>query len=189
MTRFSELCSVISSQKMEFTMRSRLIISPLLIFILTVAGLAQTKPRLTPADYGKWETLGATTLSPDGKWLAYAVNRSNRNNELRIVSVAGGEPKVAPFGAQPVFSSHSRWADDSVGYSEAKEENLRKEKKPVHRKIGLLNLATGEQVTVDGIESFAFSANGAYLAMRRYALERKDAPPAEDAAETDAPPG
>jgi dienelactone hydrolase len=170
-------------------MRRRSIISPLLIITLAVAGLAQTKPRLTPADYGKWETLGATTLSPDGKWLAYGVNRSNRNNELRVVNVASGEPKVAPFGAQPVFSSDSRWVAFSVGYSEAQEEKLRKEKKPIRRKLGLLNLATGEQTTMDGIESFAFSANGAYLAMRRYALERKDAPPAEVSAETEAPPG
>src|SRR5262245_5290438 len=40
-----------------FTMRRRSIISPLLIFSLAIAGLAQTKPRLTPAEYGKWETL------------------------------------------------------------------------------------------------------------------------------------
>jgi dienelactone hydrolase len=173
-------------------MRRRSIISPLLIITLAIACLAQTKPRLAPADYGKWETLGATTLSPDGKWLAYGVNRSNRNNELRIVNVSSGEPKVSPFGAQPVFSSDSRWVAYSVGYSEAQEEKLRKEKKPIHRKLGLLNLATGEQLTMDGIESFAFSANGAYLAMRRYALERKDAPPAEAdraGAETEATPG
>jgi hypothetical protein len=69
-------------------------------------------------------------LSPDGKWLAYGLNRSNRNNELRIAGVAGGEPKVAAFGAQPVFSSDSRWAAYSIGYSEAQEEKLRKEKKP-----------------------------------------------------------
>src|SRR5262245_15343040 len=170
-------------------MRSRLIISPLLIFSLAIAGLAQTKPRLTPADYGKWETLGATNLSPDGKWLAYGVNRSNRNNELRVVSVAGGEPKVAAFGAQPAFSSDSRWVAYGIGYSEAQEEKLKKEKKPIHRKLGLLNLATGEQATVDGVESFAFSANGAYLAMRRYAPEPKDKPPAEAAGEMDAPSG
>ena len=142
-------------------MRRMLIISPLLICSLAVVGLAQTKPRLTPAEYGKWETLGATNLSPDGKWLAYGVNRSNRNNELRIVSVAGGEPKIAPFGAQPVFSSDSRWVAYSLGYSESQEEKLRREKKPVQRKLGLLNLSTGEQTVVDGIESFAFSANGA----------------------------
>ncbi|MBO0860621.1 MAG: S9 family peptidase [Chloracidobacterium sp.] len=173
-------------------MRRMQIISPLLICSLAIAGLAQTKPRLTPAEYGKWETLGATNLSPDGKWLAYGVNRTSRNNELRIVSVAGGEQKIAPFGAQPVFSSDSRWVAYSIGYSESQEEKLRREKKPVHRKLGLLNLATGEQTVVDGIESFAFSANGAYLAMRRYAPEHKDAPPPEAArlgVEMDAPPG
>src|SRR5215471_4945249 len=100
-------------------MRRMLIISPLLIFSLAIVSLAQTKPRLTPAEYGKWETLGATNLSPDGEWLAYGVNRTNRNNELRIVKVAGGEPKIAPFGAQPVFSSDSRWAAYSIGYSES----------------------------------------------------------------------
>jgi dipeptidyl aminopeptidase/acylaminoacyl peptidase len=170
-------------------MRRKPIISLLLLFSLVIVGAAQTKPRLTPADYGQWETLGATSLSPDGKWLAYGLNRSNRNNELRIVSTAGGEPKVAAFGAQPVFSSDSRWAAYSIGYSEAQEEKLRKDKKPIHRKLGLLNLTSGEQTVVDGIETFAFSANGAYLALRRYAPERKDAPPADAATEPDTPPG
>ncbi len=160
-----------------------------LIFGLVVFGQAQTKPRLTPAEYGKWETLGGTSLSPDGKWLAVGINRSNRNNELRIASVAGGEPKVIAFGVQPVFSSDSRWAAYSIGYSEAQEEKLRKERKPIQRKLGLLNLASGEQVVIDGIESFAFSSNGAYLAMRRYAPERKDAPPAAEPAEPDSLPG
>ncbi|MGH9935873.1 MAG: alpha/beta hydrolase family protein, partial [Blastocatellia bacterium] len=125
----------------------------------------------------------STVLAPDGKWLAYGVNRSNRNNELRITSVAGGEPKIAAFGAQPIFSSDSRWVAYGIGYSEAQEEKLRKEKKPIHRKLGLLNLTSGEQTVVDGVESFAFSANGAFLAMRRYAPERKDAPAAEPSGE------
>src|SRR5262245_14314003 len=127
-------------------MRRRSILSLLLLFSFTLIATGQTKPRLTPADYGQWEILGATSLSPDGKWLAYGVNRSNRNNELRIASVAGGEPKVAAFGAQPVFSPifslDSRWVAYSIGYSEAQEEKLRKEKKPIQRKLGLLNLTS-----------------------------------------------
>jgi dipeptidyl aminopeptidase/acylaminoacyl peptidase len=161
----------------------------LLLLSLAIIGIAQTKPRLTPADYGQWETLGLTTLSPDGKWLAYGLNRSSRNNELRIVSVAGGEPKIAAFGAQPVFSADSRWVAYSIGYSEAQEEKLRKDKKPIQRKLGLLNLTSGEQTVIEGIETFAFSANGAYLALRRYAPERKDAPPAEPTSEAEAAPG
>ncbi|MDX2034309.1 MAG: prolyl oligopeptidase family serine peptidase [Blastocatellia bacterium] len=172
-------------------MRRNAIHSLSLVVLLAVFAGAQTKPRLTPADYGQWENLAAASLSPDGKWLAYGIVRSNRNNELRIVSVAGGEPKVAAFGAQPVFSSDSRWAAYSIGYSEAQEEKLRKDKKPIHRKLGLLNLLSGEQTVMEGIESFAFSANGAYLAMRRYAPERAQAPPAlaEPATDETAAPG
>ncbi len=48
------------------------------------------------------------------------------------------------------------------------QEKLRKEKKPVQNKLGLLNLATGETSTLDGIESFAFSSDGAFLVMQRY---------------------
>ena len=51
---------------------------------------AQTKAPATPSDYGQWETLVTIRdtggLSPDGKWLAYGINRSNRNNELRITN-------------------------------------------------------------------------------------------------------
>ena len=50
-------------------------------------------------------------LSPDGRWLAYGINRSNRDNELRVV--AGGvrrRPKVVAFGSQATFSADSQWA-------------------------------------------------------------------------------
>jgi len=129
-------------------------------------------------------------LSPDGKWLAYGINRSNRNNELRIVNVADGTTKVAAFGAQPVFSSDSRWVAYTIGYSEAQTEKLRKDKKPVQRKIGLSNLATGELSVVDAVESFAFNPAGTYLAMRRYAPEKPGGSDASASAEAeDAPPG
>src|SRR5713226_6066423 len=112
-----------------------------------------------PADYGQWETLVTIRenggLSPDGKWLAYGINRSNRNNELHITNVAEGTTKTAAFATQPVFSSDSRWVAYSIGYSEAQEEKMKKDKKPVQKKMGLLNLATGEQTVVDAIESFA----------------------------------
>src|SRR5229473_6245354 len=128
---------------------------------LAIAIAAQTKPPVTPSDYGQFETLATVPsrggLSPDGKWLAYGINRSNRNNELRITSVADGTTKTAAFGSQPVFSSDSRWVAYAIGYSESQEEKMRKDKKPVQKKLGLLNLATGEQTVVDAVESFAFS--------------------------------
>ncbi len=155
---------------------------------LAVAAAAQSKPPAGPADWAQWESLVPQArggLSPDGRWLAYGINRSNRENELRVTNIADGTTKVAPFGSQPAFSADSKWLAYGIGYSEAQEEKLRQQKKPVHRKLGLLNLSSGETVTVDGVEAFAFNPRGTHLAMRRYAPERQG-PPAESAPSDDA---
>lgn len=167
----------------------RTILAALLVLSLTLTPRAQTKPTVPAAEYGPWETLVTAIggLSPDGKWLAYGINRSNRNNELRVTNVADGTTKVAPFGAQALFSSDSRFVAYSIGYSEAQEAKLTKEKKPIQRKLGLINLATGEQTVVEGVESFAFSANGAYLAMRRYPPKKETS--GDAAVEADDTPG
>ena len=147
----------------------------------SISGGGQTKTPATLADYGKFETLVAQPrggLSPDGRWLAYGINRSNRDNELRVASIASGETKTIAFGSQSTFSADSRWVAYAIGYAEAQEEKLRQQKKPIHRKLGTLKLASGEMTTVDGIESFAFNASGSHLAMKRYAPERKDPPDA-----------
>ena len=103
---------------------------------------------------------GQGPLSPDGKWIAYGINRSDRNNELRIANVATGETVAAAFGDQPAFSADSKWIAYGIAISEAEEAKLRKAKKPLHRKMGLRNLATGEVATFDSTESFAFNAGG-----------------------------
>ncbi len=143
--------------------------------------VAQTKLPPTPAEYGQWETLveggggrgggGASGLSPDGKWLAYGINRINGNNELHVTKIADGTTKTTPFGTQPEFSSDSHWLAFSIGYSESQADRLRKDEKPVQNKLGLLNLATGDQITVDAIQSFSFSPDGTWLAMRHYPPE------------------
>lgn len=158
------------------------------LFTLAVASFpflcglaAQTKLPPTPAEYGQWETLvpaggggrggGVSSggLSPDGKWLAYGINRSNGNNELRIANVADGKTKTVAFGTQQAYSADSRWLVFSIGYSEAQADRMRKDNKPVENKLGLLNLLTGEQTVIDSIQSFAFSPEGSWLAMRHYA--------------------
>jgi len=155
----------------------------------------QGKPPVPSADYGPFETLAMVPnrggLSPDGKWLAYGINRANRNNELRVVNVATGAVTVAAFGAQPSFGPNSRWIAYSIGLSEAQQDKLRKDKKPIRNKLGLLELASTQTTVVDGIESFSFDATGSYLAMRHYAPDKKDASPADGAAAEgdETPPG
>ena len=152
---------------------------------------AQARRPVTVADYGKFESLVMPPrggLSPDGRWITYGINRSSRENELRVASVTDGSVRTVSFGSQPAYSADSRWLAYAIGYSEAQEEKLRQQKKPVQRKAGILNLATGEMATVEAVESFSFDASGAYLALKRYAPERKDAPDPGAAANSDEPP-
>jgi len=163
-------------------MRRNLITACLGFLILTIAIGAQTKPPATFADFGQWEALATAGsrggFSPDGQWLVYAINRSNRNNELRVTKLSDGTTKVAEFGTQPAYSSDSKWLAYSITQSETEQERLRSEQKPVQNKLGLLNLSSGETKTVDGIESFSFSPDGAYLAVRPYAPDRASGPAA-----------
>jgi len=168
----------------------RTLIALSLIPVAAIPVRAQSKPPVPPSDYGQWEALATFRdyggLSPDGKWLAYGINRSNRNNELRVTNIAEGITKTVAFGAQPVFSYDSRWVAYSIGISESQEEKLKKDKKPIPKKMGLLNLATGELSTADGIDSFAFSPDGAWLAMRRTPPEKKDSDKKDSADASDA---
>jgi dipeptidyl aminopeptidase/acylaminoacyl peptidase len=151
---------------------------------LAATAAAQPKSTITPADYGKWETLGGTVLSPDGKWLAAPVRRSNGTSELRLHPVAGGAPKVAVSGTDPAFSSDSRWSGYAIGMNEAEEDKLKKAKKPVQNKLGIMDLSSGATSTVDDVQSFAFSDQGAFVAFRRYPPQRSttpNTPPAEGA--------
>src|SRR4051812_4528307 len=91
----------------------------LILIAAAFVAAAQPKPAITPADYGKWESLGATVLSPDGKWLGAPIRRSNGTSELRVHPVAGGAAKVAAFGSAPEFSSDSRWVAYAIGMSDA----------------------------------------------------------------------
>ena len=151
-----------------------------LVLSFSAPAFAQAPPRPpAPADFGQWERLQTTGerggLSPDGRWLVYGINRTNGDNELRVAGVADGATRTIAFGSAPVFSADSRWLAASVGYSEAQQDKLRKDKKPIRRKLALVNLASGVVTTVDATETFAFSADGRHLLMRHYAPERTPA--------------
>lgn len=147
-------------------------------FTRVTAGQAVPMPP-APADFGQWERLQTTGerggLSPDGRWLVYGVNRTNGENELRLTSVADGATKTIAFGSAPIFSADSRWLAASVGYSEAQQDKMRKDKKPIRRKLALADLASGAITTIEATETFAFSADGRHLLMRHYAPERTPA--------------
>jgi hypothetical protein len=139
---------------------------------------AQTRPAVTPKDYGKWESLGAATLSPNGHWLAYNVNRVNEENELRLGGGGGGggprDTTIAVlYGSGPIFTADSKWLAYAIGVSPSERDRLTREKKPIRNSVGLRNLLSGKSEVFPDVQSFRFSADGRFLAMRRYPAEGK----------------
>ena len=160
-----------------------------LLLLFTAAMLiAEQKPAAPPAAFAKWETLGTGDLSPDGKWLVYSIRHVNTDEELRVASLTGARKEiVAAFGRRPLFSDDSRFLAYAIGMSEAEHDKLKKSKKPIEDKLGILNLSTGETVVIEKVDAFAFSKDGRFLAMRKYAPERPSTTPAPTQPPADPP--
>ena len=121
-----------------------------------------------PADYGRFESLGAYSLSPDGRWLAHVVSRVNEQDELRLRMLATDATESIAFGSQAEFSGDSKWVAYLIGVSPEEREKKEKAKEPIKNRLGLRNLLTGDREEIENVASFAFSEDGRYLAMRRY---------------------
>ena len=138
----------------------------------TLAAQDSTKRALTPADYGKWESLGfGSEVSPDGKWLAYPVNRVNEEIELRITPLDRDTTIVVHYARNPSFSEDGRWLAYAIGVSPKEQKQLQKARKPIHTRLGLRNLLTGDTISIADVAGFTFSHDSRFLAMRRYPPE------------------
>jgi hypothetical protein len=130
---------------------------------------AVRKPTLAPADYARWESMGATEISRDGRWLAYVVSRVDGDGELRYREIARDSTVVVPLASRPVFSSDNRWLAYSIGLPDSERERRQRANQPTRSKVGIVDLRAGSTTVIDDVASFEFSADGRYLAMRGYA--------------------
>jgi dipeptidyl aminopeptidase/acylaminoacyl peptidase len=141
----------------------------LLLLAAALPATAQQLPTLTPADYGRFENLGAGTLSPDGRWLAVQISRVDEDGELQIYNTATGEKRVVANGLNARFSKDGRWLAYSIGLPQREREQRERARQPVRSRIGVVDLRSGVERITDNIASFEFSGDGRFLAMRGYA--------------------
>jgi len=137
--------------------------------ILYSWGFAQ-KQKLTPKDYGQWQYITKTELSPDGNWFAYNVELVDGDGWLNIKKAGTDSTDTYTFkhGMRPNYSNDGKWAAFLIGVSEDQEKKLQKQKKRVHYKLGLMNLVTAKVDTFKNVQSYKFAQNGKYLAMKKY---------------------
>jgi dipeptidyl aminopeptidase/acylaminoacyl peptidase len=130
---------------------------------------------ITVDDYFSLREVHDPQLSPDGKWVSYAVRtallKEDKNEErLWMVSAGGGEPLA--LTTDGVSSTHARWSPDGhfVAFLSARNEGK--------AQVWLLNRLGGEPErlteTVQDVEDFVWSPDG-----RRLVLVLRDASPEE----------
>jgi hypothetical protein len=86
----------------KITMTKRWVLSILVASAIAASPSAQERKPVTPADYGKWETLGASVLSRDGRWLAVPMTRVDGTAELCLHR---GVQPGSPVDAGAVFKA------------------------------------------------------------------------------------
>jgi dipeptidyl aminopeptidase/acylaminoacyl peptidase len=133
-----------------------------LLFCLAIQ--AQEKKYLTPDDYGKWQSLGAIDLSPNGEWVAYQVTVLEDNDSLFLLNRATNKSYKLEFASAPLFSKDNQWIAYRIGLPFKEAEKLRDQSRPIEYKMGLLNLNTGKKEVIQNINRFDFSRNGKFLA-------------------------
>jgi dipeptidyl aminopeptidase/acylaminoacyl peptidase len=131
------------------------------------------KQQLEPEDYGQWQYITTSELSPDGNWFAYNISLVDGDGWLNIKKVGSDSSGSHKFvhGSSPSFSNDNKWAAFLIGVSEDKAEELKKQKKRPKNKLGLMKLSTAEVDTFQKVQSYEFSDNGRYLAMQKYKAE------------------
>lgn len=97
-------------------------VSSLVSFFLVITIQAQKK-NLTPDDYGKWQTIGTTSLSPNGHWILYQVNVQEDNDSLFVKNKMTHEIHKLAFASSPEFSGDNKWLAYRIGipYKEAEK--------------------------------------------------------------------
>jgi dipeptidyl aminopeptidase/acylaminoacyl peptidase len=152
----------------------RLVRGVLATLVFSVPVAAQPKPTLTPADYAKWESLGHTELSSDGRWIAYVVNRVDDDDELRYRALDVDSTRVVPNGARPVFSRDGHWLAYSIAAPKRELERGQGSSEVTPGRIGIVDLRSGDETVVERLVGFDFSADSRFIALRASAPANGD---------------
>jgi dipeptidyl aminopeptidase/acylaminoacyl peptidase len=136
----------------------------LCLFVLGASSYAQKK-NLSAEEYGKWQSIGVSELSPNGAWIAYQIIVQEDNDSLYVINRATNKTYKLAFASSPEFSRDNQWLAYRIGLPFKEAEKLRDQSKPIEYKMGLLNLSTGKIESIANVNRFGFSENGQFLAV------------------------
>ena len=153
-----------------------------MIFSLVIA--LQAEPhRATPvvkcpielADIMAWRHMNAWALSDGGVWFAYHIGPTEGDGEVvfrqaqteREFRFTAGETAGRP--PAPTFSPESKFGAFTIYPTHAEAAQLKRQRRPLQNKVGIVNLDTGDKVEVPRIRRFVLApGTSGWIAMHKY---------------------
>ena len=133
-----------------------------------------------------WKRVSSPTISNDGQWFAHKLMPNEGDSEIVLRRNKDGKEWRFPAGeaqgfggGDAAFSDDGKWFAFTVSPTFKDGKRLRKERKPLHNKLTLIELASEKKVEVEKVRRFAFSGeNAAWIALHKYGADAAPAMPA-----------
>ncbi|MDA1306926.1 MAG: hypothetical protein O2917_06660, partial [Acidobacteria bacterium] len=134
-------------------------------------------------DILSFRAMTTTLLSPNGQWFAYRVAPLVGDSEVTVRHTATGQEhtfKTGEGSGAIAFSDDSQWLSIMTSLTRAEAEVARRARRPIQTSALIVNLATGDQVSIPKVRRASFAGEmGGWVALHRYG---PDAPAAGAAA-------
>jgi dipeptidyl aminopeptidase/acylaminoacyl peptidase len=140
--------------------------------LVPVAAQNAARRPLEVSDVLAFKSLGVTTLSPNGQWLAYRMAPQQGDGDVIVRNTATDKEMKFPVGEGAgtfTFSDDSSWIAITTSPTKKEADAARKASRPLQNGVTLVNLASGEQTAITKIRRFAFNGElGGWIALHRY---------------------
>ena len=158
----------------------------LLLTVFLIPCISAQEEKAAPAklrpieleDILAWKRIRSSVLSNDGQWFAYRVSPNEGDSQVIIRKSKAEKEFKFPVGEAGrssggvSFSDDSKWIAFTIYLKRSEAQKLKKQKKKLYNKVGLVNLSSGKKTEFEKVKRFSFSAeNPAWLALHRYAPE------------------
>ncbi|KYG72771.1 prolyl oligopeptidase family serine peptidase [Roseivirga echinicomitans] len=139
------------------------------LLLFSQVALSQEKKALSLDDYGQWNSIRNTSISPNGLWMTYSYVPNDGDSRLHIRKIDGDTVRSAINGKQVNFSMDNQW----VAYLTDVPEKSKKAGQPSTSTLELFNLASNTVLTVENTSGYSFSEASNYIAIQKNPGDRK----------------
>jgi dipeptidyl aminopeptidase/acylaminoacyl peptidase len=147
-----------------------------LVLLVPVGAQSPVRRAMDLDDVLAFRAMGTTALAKNGQWFAYRMSPLQGDSEVIIRSTSTDKELKFPVGegagGAATFSDDGAWAAISVSPTRKDAQANTRARRPNQTSVTLVNLASGDKVSIPKIRRFAFAGEtGGWIALHRYGPE------------------